>query len=409
MSEPPAATAEVKSCNHCGKLAAPGASRCEPCRLARNEREREAKRRKKEAATAAAAAAASKPEGEQKKLCNQCMKTLDMALFPVSKRNCDEGRRVGQCGPCHEKKLARGDVYNHSDKRKAAKARYRDGDAGKATKRRYRDGDAGKVANKRYRDGDAGKAKTKRGGKRRCRRMLMDPGLRNMNRIHVRACALVAGRTKWSPTFRRLTGRTESEFLRSVRSKVVPPMDWNVRSSFNLEHSIPQEAYDFTNPEDVRRAWSEANVRVTTPLENKQKGFTIIDELCMEVGTARFPVAWNGKLLTQAQKEVFYAQSRAPKVCDLNRKKVVKHAEKSGAVAASGDSSGDEDSEGESEDSEDESDDGSSSDEEPSGPRRERAPSSVARDEEDKWSDDDAEDETEAAAEEDGEPADEEQ
>ncbi len=394
MSEPPpAAAAEAKKCAGCGKLAAPGASRCEPCRVKKNESQREAKRRKKEAATAAAAAAASKPEGEQKKLCTECMKTLDLALFPVSKRKCDEGRRVAQCGPCNDKQLARRHVYNHGEK-------------GKATHKRYKSNDTGKAANKRYRDGDAGKAKKKRGGKRRNRRTLVDPGLRNMHRIHVRANALVAGTTKWSPTFRRLTGRTEGEFLRSIRSKVVPPMDWNVRSSFNLEHSIPQEAYDFTNPEDVRRAWSEANVRVTTPLENTQKGFTIIDELCMEVGTARFPVAWNGKLLTQAQKEVFYAQCRAPKVCDLNRKKVVKHAEKSGAVAASGDESS-EDSEGESEDSEDESDDGSSSDEEPSGPRRERAASSGAHDEEDKWSDDD--EETEAAAEEDGEPADEEQ
>ena len=390
---PPAAAVTAKRCADCGKLAAPGASRCEPCRLARNERAQEAKRKKKEVAAAAAAAAASKPEGEQKKLCTECMKTLDLTLFPVSKRKCDEGRRVAQCGPCNDKKLARRHVYNHGEKGKAAKARYRQGDTWKATK-------------KRYLQGDAGKATKKRRGKRKNRRTLVDPGLRNMHRVHVRARALVAGTTKRSPTFRRFTGRTESEFLRSVRSKIVAPMDWNVRSSFNLEHSIPQEAYDFTNPEDVRRAWSEANVRVTTPLENTQKSFTIIDELCMEVGTARFPVAWNGKLLTQAQKEVFYAQCRAPKVCDLNRKKVVKHAEKSGAVAASGDESS-EDSEGESEDSEDESDDGSSSDEEPSGPRRERAASSGAHDEEDKWSDDD--EETEAAAEEDGEPADEEQ
>ena len=37
-----------------------------------------------------------------------------------------------------------------------------------------------------------------------------------------------------------------------------------------------------------------------------------LDELCEQVGVDCFPLAWNGKIPTEAEKQAFYAKCRTP-------------------------------------------------------------------------------------------------
>jgi hypothetical protein len=127
----------------------------------------------------------------------------------------------------------------------------------------------------------------------------------------------MCGRIKTSPKFvARTAFESEIEFLAVVKSKLDDASGMTMENhgtAWQLEHSIPRQAYDFDNPEDVRRCWSAENLEAMTPAKNAEKWVYLHDEILAKLGRDRFPVAWNGEFPTEAFKKEFYARVLAEK------------------------------------------------------------------------------------------------
>ena len=76
--------------------------------------------------------------------------------------------------------------------------------------------------------------------------------------------------------------------------------------TWTVEHKIPCSAYDHSNPIDVKRCWSRANLEALTLSQNQSKSFTIVDAKCIEVGPDYYPVSWNGLIPSKEQKQKWY-------------------------------------------------------------------------------------------------------
>eukprot|EP00966_Prymnesium_polylepis_P185566 4301550-Prymnesium_polylepis.1 len=81
--------------------------------------------------------------------------------------------------------------------------------------------------------------------------------------------------------------------------------------TWEVEHKIPLSAYDHDKAEDVRRCWSPENMRACSKIENRKKSYKIYDHLCLEVGTDKYPIAWNSSLPTAEEKLAFYQSARS--------------------------------------------------------------------------------------------------
>jgi hypothetical protein len=174
---------------------------------------------------------------------------------------------------------------------------YNKSEKGKAREKRYDESEKGKAANKRYREGDAGQAKAKRSADNRQDRRRESTAMRMDNTILCASNKLMSGRRETSPTFVDRTGfASESEFLNVVNATFQPGMTWaNHGTVWELDHKIPREAYDFDNPDDVKRCWSPKNVHALTKAANKEKSWKMIDQYIFEAGPECMPVSWNGK------------------------------------------------------------------------------------------------------------------
>ena len=310
-------------------------------------------------------------EAEEEKECNGCSKLIPLSVFGT---HVWRGKEVSysRCPPCRVKHAKTNNSsanaaeikqsYKKSTKGRAAKhrekhteagqawtRRYKQGDAGKAATRRYKKGDAGQAAvhrsnvsdagrtskkkykigedgrasMKRYRQGESGQAARKRhrprkNAVRRARRA-NDPAWALYDALVVQAAGLASGRRNSSSTFSAHTGWSAPGFrnhLRRSLRELSARLERRVRMAdhgtlWEIEHAIPQQAYDFDSEKDVRRCWSAANVRVMTPTENQEKGVSLDDELCSKVGRASWPRAWGGRLRTDEEKQEFYAKCAA--------------------------------------------------------------------------------------------------
>jgi len=183
--------------------------------------------------------------------------------------------------------------------------------------KKFRNSENGKITVDRTNTSEKGVARKKRAGKKRGqtmnKRRAIDPIWAATKDLASTASRLISGKYKSSPTFVQRTGfQSEADFVTHVKAMVeLTKMKMSeYGDGWVIEHAIPQEAYDFSNADDVKRCWCKANVRVLKPGENKAKGALIIDELCHKVGTAHYPVAWGGSIPTIDEKEAFYAASR---------------------------------------------------------------------------------------------------
>ena len=187
---------------------------------------------------------------------------------------------------------------------------------GKATHRRFLDSEKGKECLKRARESDAAKATRKRHRKNKAKHYSKCPALRLNGRMVSKSNELIAGRQKTSKSFIELSGfASESEFLDAVKRGVQSKgMSYDMHGSgWQLDHRIPREAYDFNDPEDVRRCWSPKNVHVLSSADNHAKSWKLLDHYLMEAGAENFPVAWNGKLPDEEFKAKFHASCTAKK------------------------------------------------------------------------------------------------
>ena len=228
--------------------------------------------------------------GVQIKRCaGVCYQWRSLDCFPVSRHQHDAGRRIAMCGRCEEKNVQKALIQRSTD--------------------------AGKASMKKYKQSPKGVESTKRGSKRRSQWTKEDESTCELARIHSAASRIVSGTQQTSPTFTAATGWSAEAFMLHMKAATEAggaPMQWGDRSSFDIEHRIPKEAYDFTNMEDTRRCWSAANVSALTPTANKEKGWKIVDSECIAVGVAYYPALWGGQIPTSAQKSALYTKFRSP-------------------------------------------------------------------------------------------------
>ena len=338
------------------------------------------------------------------KKCPQCGKWLAECEFGT---HLVKGVAVtyALCPPCRKKhkernnRYARGakgkavsKVYDQSAKgkvvRKRAMLKYESSAAGKTARKQYRQSDARKVVKKRYEQSDKGKAAYERQKKLRNARFraryAMDPAYNLMHRIKNSVCAFLADRKNVAGIFEANVDLSSSDLHEwidaQLKAKGLKWSDYGI--TWEIEHKIPQEMYDFSDPADVKRCWSFRNVHVMSPEENKAKGNKLLDEIAKDVPAEEYPASWNGVYLaTEEAKQAKYAAIKAKKAVykpkavygpylekiekELAEKAAKKAAKAAAAAAASrlsseadtSSSDSSDESDDESSDSDDESDD----------------------------------------------------
>lgn len=147
------------------------------------------------------------------------------------------------------------------------------------------------------------------------KRSKVDLAFRLHHTLRVVAAGLVSGKRTNSPTFLRYTSFVNEVEFQTHMNESARTSGFNTNkygTEWVIEHIIPQEAFDFSNPDDVKRCWSKPNLRALCPKKNDEKGVNIIDELCRQVGAAYFPLSWNGTIPTEAEKCAFYVKCNTP-------------------------------------------------------------------------------------------------
>jgi hypothetical protein len=76
---------------------------------------------------------------------------------------------------------------------------------------------------------------------------------------------------------------------------------------------IPEEAYDFDNPEDVLRCWSPANITAMTHHDNMEKSWKLTDHWIASAGPACYPRSWQNCPPTDEMKKAHHDRMIAPK------------------------------------------------------------------------------------------------
>jgi hypothetical protein len=74
---------------------------------------------------------------------------------------------------------------------------------------------------------------------------------------------------------------------------------------WEIDHRIPQEAYNFDDPNDILRCWSARNVRGISREENSRKKMALLDDQMEYVGADCFPASWGGEVPTEEQRQAF--------------------------------------------------------------------------------------------------------
>ncbi len=70
----------------------------------------------------------------------------------------------------------------------------------------------------------------------------------------------------------RILGYPLEDLLRSLFSKFTTGMSLEVPSSWQVDHEIPQVAFNLSEPEDARECWDITNLRPLSPSANSRKG-----------------------------------------------------------------------------------------------------------------------------------------
>ena len=255
----------------------------------------------------------------------------------------EKGKEANKRYDESEKGKATEKRYHESEKGKERNKRAKTSEKGKATQKRYAESEKGKEADKRYREGDAGQANAKRFAANRQDRRRASTAMRIDHTIHCASNGLISGRRKKSPKFVKLTGfASEASFLAAVRATFQPGMTFsNHGAVWELDHKIPREAYDFDDPEDVRRCWSAKNVHALTVADNAEKSWKMVDQYILEAGLECLPVAWKGQFPDADFKIAHAAKMMARKILEDEAAEEEQPSNSNGAMEEAPDSDSD--------------------------------------------------------------------
>jgi hypothetical protein len=227
----------------------------------------------------------------------------------------EKGKAANKKYDTSEKGKARQRRANTSEKGKATQRRAKTSEKGKATQRRAKTSEKGKAAEKRYREGDAGKAAAERFSAKRQKRRQESPAMRLAGAIKCAADHLLAGRIETSPTFlERTSFDSEKDFIEHMKTECLKNgLVFEDRGSWTIDRKIPEEAYDFDNPNDVLRCWSPANITAMTHHDNMEKSWKFTDHWIASAGPACYPLSWQNRPPTDEMKKAHADRMMAPK------------------------------------------------------------------------------------------------
>jgi hypothetical protein len=221
--------------------------------------------------------------------------------FPFATRTVKgEQTPLKNCDACRAKVTAKVIAHNKTPK-------------GKASMARSNKSDKGKERNKRFEKTEKGKNRLKRILLVQKERRQKDPAYKLSRDIRRFSTELLLGKT-CKPFVAHTAFNSAKEYVQHMERNIVAlNPNWTMDDRGTLwepDHKIPIEAYDFSNPDDVKRCWSPANMHCMTVHDNREKRWKIIDAFCNDAGVAAFPIAWNGLIPSDEEKEAFYAKCR---------------------------------------------------------------------------------------------------
>jgi len=360
----------MKKCHNCGRSHAESAfgthlvkgaavpyAKCGPCR----EKAKKTGHPARDKLRAEKRAAKEKAlEGVELCKCSRCCKNLPLSAFATK----PDGSLHGKCETCRPKHKKTSNAHITPAKRKVYMTTYRSTEKGKASEKQYKQSDAGKAAHERE--------KKLRNARKRAR-YDKDPAYNLMHRIHVSISHFISGRKATAGIFDANLKISKDDMydhlVDQLKAKGLKMEDHGV--TWEIEHKIPQEMYDFNDLEDVICCWSLRNVHVMTPEENKAKGNKLHDDIVKDVPADEYPASWNGVYpATEEAKQAKYDAIKAKKAVyhpvevygpylEQIEKELAEKAAKKAAAAASSFVSSDSDA------SEDEFGNFSDSDDEP--------------------------------------------
>lgn len=252
-------------------------------------------------------------------MCGKCRKNLPVESFMINPK---KNKPFSMCEPCRDKNREYMKDFRESDHGKALIKAYFDSPRGKAAKKRVNDSANARAQQKRYwakngrrvqaafRKTEKGKAHQKRCAQSRLKKIADSPALQLRVRIAQQSKVAIRGRNS-ALFLERTDFSSVAEYRAALEATFKEGMNLdNHGSVWQCDHRIPQLAYDFSDPDDVRRCWSKTNVQALTPEQNRVKCWKIIDSECLAAGPERFPKSWNGVIPDDAQKEVLHARFR---------------------------------------------------------------------------------------------------
>jgi hypothetical protein len=252
--------------------------------------------------------------------CSKCKKHLLLNEFVFNPK---KKKPFSMCEPCRDYNRASMKKFRESDHGKAVIKAYFSTPEGKAARKRVNDSASTRAIQKRYwaangrrvqrnfRKTAKGIDHQKRCSKARCKKIASRADLKLRERIRIASNHIIVHGRK-STVFASMTSFSSSTaFRKTLQSTFRGSMTLgNYGTAWQIDHKIPQQAYDFNNPVDVSRCWSPSNVHALTKEENTVKSWKIIDAMCEEAGEACYPVAWGGSIPNDEEKEALHTRFR---------------------------------------------------------------------------------------------------
>jgi len=270
---------------------------CAGC-LANGKKTREEMRDKKRAAVLAAADPEQPIKKTREEMRAERAAMLDAGGTVCSNGNCQSVVAFGDTHKGCERCRASGKRNNTSDKGQASRKRYNESEKCQASQKLYNQSDKGKASQKLYNESDKGRAKQKRQNDKLS------------SKLGASLRMILMGKHDFAEPMTFMTygvDRTEAEWQAHFASQFEPWMDWPnhgrhrkgapYKSVWNIGHKIAKSCYDHSDPDEVRKCWSLANLFPQCAKENVEQGKRYLPSLeTLLAMRAEWPKAWNGVL-----------------------------------------------------------------------------------------------------------------
>lgn len=230
--------------------------------------------------------------------CNKCKEELAVELFNT-KRLKGEIVVCKACIPCNKKLAEATAKYQATDKGIAANAQWKKSEKCRQSNTEkminYRKTQGYRDHRERIRGSAITKARNKRGNdarKNKPDQKLRGALQRRLNRL------LKGTRLNSALVFANTEFASREDVLKHFKRKLGKGMTLkNHGTVWDIEHTIAARWYDHSDPVDVKRCWSFANIRCLHGPDNWSKGIDIPDDATLyQVGIDHWPKAWGEKI-----------------------------------------------------------------------------------------------------------------